>query len=43
VNSQVVPGARALAVMRYWKAIPDGSSIAFVVRRAGVITKVITK
>ena len=43
VNSQAVPGARALAVMRYWKAIPDGSSVAFVVRRAGVITKVITK
>jgi hypothetical protein len=43
VNSQTVPGARALAVMRYWKAIPDGSSVAFVVRRAGVITKVVTK
>jgi hypothetical protein len=43
VNSQVVPSARALAVMRYWKAIPDGSSIAFVIRRAGVITKVIAK
>jgi hypothetical protein len=43
VNSQAVPGARALAVMRYWKAIPDGSSVAYVVRRAGVVTKVIAK
>ena len=43
VNSQAVPGARALAVMRYWKSIPHGSAITFTVRRAGVVTKVITK
>jgi hypothetical protein len=43
VNSQLVPGARALSVMRYWKAIPDGSAITFVVRRDGAVTKVTTK
>jgi len=43
VNSQLVPGARALTVMRYWKAIPDGSAITFVVRRDGVVTKITTK
>jgi hypothetical protein len=43
VNSQLVPGARALAVMRYWKAIPDGTAITFVVRRDGSVAKVTTK
>jgi len=43
VNSQFVPGARALAVMKYWKAIPDGSAITFVVRRDGAVTKITTK
>ena len=43
VNSQLVPGARALAVMRYWKAIPDGSAITFIVRRDGAVIKVTTK
>jgi len=43
VNSQIVPGSRALAVMRYWKAIPDGSAITFVVRRDGAAVKLTTK
>jgi hypothetical protein len=43
VNSQLVPGARALAVMKYWKAIPNGSAITFVVRRDGAVTKITTK
>ena len=43
VNSQPVPGARALAVMRYWKSIPDGASVTYVVRRDGAVTKVISK
>jgi hypothetical protein len=38
-----VPGSRALAVMRYWKAIPGGSAITFVVRRDGAIVKVTTR
>ena len=43
VNSQSVPGSHALAVMRYWKAIPGGSAITFVVRRDGAIVKVTTR
>jgi hypothetical protein len=43
VNSQSVPGSRALAVMRYWKAIPDGSAITFVVRRDGSVVKITTR
>jgi len=43
VNSQSVPGSRALAVMRYWKAIPDGSAISFLVRRDGAVVKITTR
>jgi hypothetical protein len=43
VNSQLVPGSRALSVMRFWKAIPDGSAITFVVRRNGAVVKVTTR
>ena len=43
VNTQPVPGARALAVMRYWKGIPDGTATTFVVRREGSVIKVTTK
>jgi len=43
VNTQPVPGSRALAVMRYWKSIPDGSTITFVVRRNGAVVNVSTK
>ena len=43
VNTQLVPGSRALSVMRYWKAIPDGSAITFVVRRDGAVVNVKTR
>lgn len=43
VNSQPVPGARALAVMKYWKGIPKGSEITFVVRRDGAVTRITSK
>jgi hypothetical protein len=43
VNTQPVPGARALAVMRYWKAIPDGAATTLMVRRNGAVLKITTK
>ena len=43
VNTQPVPGARALTVMRYWKAIPDGAATTLIVRRDGAVTKFTTK
>ena len=43
VNSMSVPGARALAVMRYWKSLPKETIYTFIVRRAGVVTTVTSK
>lgn len=43
VNQQRVPGARALAVMRYWKSLKDGTPVTFRVRRASSVLTLITK
>lgn len=43
VNQQPVPGARALAVMKYWKSLKDGAPITFRVRRAGSVLTLMTK
>jgi hypothetical protein len=39
----MVPGARALVVMRYWKSIRDGTLITFRIKRGGTILTVTTK
>ena len=43
VNRQVVPGARALAVMRYWKSIQKGSTVTYVIKRNGAVVTVTSK
>lgn len=42
VNHLAVPGARALAVMRYWKSIKAGAAITFVVKRGGQVVTVVS-
>ena len=37
VNQQVIPGQRALAVMKYWKSIKDGTVATFKVRRGDAV------
>lgn len=43
VNQQPVPGARALAVMRYWKSIKDGVAITFLVKRGSSVITLVTR
>lgn len=43
VNQQVVPGARALKVMRYWKSIKGGSIVTYTVNRNGTTLTLTSK
>ena len=43
VNEQVVPGSRALAAMRYWKSIKEGSLITYKVKRNGTTLRLSAK
>ena len=43
VNQQRVPGSRALTVMKYWKAIPDGTAVTYRIKRANSIVTVLSK
>ena len=43
VNQQTIPGQRALKVMRYWKAIPDGTPATLVVKRGDTTFTVSTR
>jgi len=37
VNSQKIPGQRALAVMKYWKSLKKGAPVVFKIRRSDSI------
>lgn len=43
VNEQLVPGARALTVMRYWKSLKEDAPIKFRVKRGDATITLITK
>ena len=43
VNQQVVPGTRALTVMRYWKSIKEGSLVTYAIKRNGTVLTLTAK
>lgn len=43
VNAQKVPGARALAVRKYWKSLASDAPVTFRVKRGGAILSVTSR
>ncbi|MEO6364643.1 MAG: hypothetical protein ABIO38_01120 [Luteimonas sp.] len=43
VNDRPILGARALAVMKYWKSLKGDAPITFRVKRSGTVVTVVTR